>query len=104
MRGKETEKFRVIRLALLAVMNLLRKRYGMIAVFIITWALPNHNYAKHIITHNLPERAIIVEYFPDPYPSKTFKRGYILGDIVRLNFISVCHPERSRNPSKARIK
>ena len=46
--GKKTEKFRVIRLALLAVMNLLRKRYGMIAVFIITLALPNHNYAKHI--------------------------------------------------------
>ena len=47
--GEENlKKFRVIRLALLAVMNLLRKRYGMIAVFIITLALPNHNYAKHI--------------------------------------------------------
>ena len=46
--GRKLKKFRVIRLALLAVMNLLRKRYGMIAVFIITLALPNHNYAKHI--------------------------------------------------------
>ena len=41
------------------VMSLLCKRYDMIAHLTSTWALPNHHDAKHLITPNLPERAII---------------------------------------------
>ena len=53
-------QFRVMRLALLAVMSLHSKRYDMIAFAIYNLAKPIITMRKHFITHNLPERAIIV--------------------------------------------
>ena len=53
-------QFRVMRLALLAVMSLHSKRYDMIAFEIYNLAKPIITMRKHFITHNLPERAIIV--------------------------------------------
>ena len=32
-----------------------------------TWALPNHNYAKHITTHNLPAGQSQFIFFVSPY-------------------------------------
>ncbi len=48
-----------MRFALLTVMNLLRKCYDMIAHLTYNLGVAESNYAKHIITHNLPVRAII---------------------------------------------
>ena len=42
-------KFKFIRLTTLAVMNLLRKCYD---ISNLKLGEANHNYAKHIITHN----------------------------------------------------
>ena len=49
-----------MRLALLAVMSVHSKRYDMIAFAIYNLAKPIITMRKHFITHNLPERAIIV--------------------------------------------
>ena len=42
------------------VISLLCKRYDMIALFLQTVPKVHHNYAKRIITHNLP-KAIIAD-------------------------------------------
>ena len=53
-------QFRVVRLALLAVMSLQSKRYDMIAFAIYNLAKPIITMRKRFITDNLPVRAIIV--------------------------------------------
>ena len=45
---------RVMNLALPNVMRVLRTRYDMIDVLLQTAPKVHHNYAKRIITHNLP--------------------------------------------------
>ena len=47
-------KFRVMNFATPNVMRVLRTRYDMIAVLLQTAPKVHHNYAKRIITHNLP--------------------------------------------------
>ena len=54
-------EFRVINLASPNVMGVLRTRYDMIAMLHQTAPKVHHNYAKRIITDNLP-KAIIVEF------------------------------------------
>ena len=54
-------EFRVMNLASPNVMGVLRTRYDMIALLHQTAPKVHHNYAKRIITDNLP-KAIIVEF------------------------------------------
>ena len=59
-RRTRSYEFRVMNLASPNVMRVLRTRYDMIAVLLQTAPKVHHNYAKRIITHNLP-KAIIVD-------------------------------------------
>ena len=58
---RKSYEFRVMNLASPNVMRVLRTRYDMIALLLQTAPKVHHNYAKRIITDNLPQ-AIIVEF------------------------------------------
>ena len=51
---RKSYEFRVMNLASPNVMRVLCTRYDMIAVLLQTAPKVHHNYAKRIITHNLP--------------------------------------------------
>ena len=61
IKGYMKDEFIVMNFASQNVMRVLRTRYDMIALLLQTAPKVHHNYAKRIITHNLPFRAIIVD-------------------------------------------
>ena len=58
---RKSYEFRVVNLASPNVIRVLRTRYDMIALLLQTVPKAHHNYAKRIITDNLPQ-AIIVDF------------------------------------------
>ena len=66
----------VMNLAPPNVISLLCKRYDMIALLLQTAPKVHHNYAKRIITHNLP-KAIIVDFrCAKIIPTRSYQRAW----------------------------